>query len=36
MKRVLIVTDVHYCQIEYGEISREEKAELLISQINDE
>lgn len=36
MKRVLIVTDVHYCQIEYGEISREEKAELLISQINAE
>lgn len=36
MKRILIVTDVHYCQLEYGGISREEKAELLISHIRAE
>lgn len=32
-KRILIVTDIHFCQEEYGGISRDEKAELLIKQI---
>jgi predicted phosphodiesterase len=36
MKRVLLVTDVHYCGPEYGGISRDEKAERLIAQINEE
>lgn len=36
MKRILIVSDVHYCQLEYGGISRNEKAELLIAQIRAE
>ncbi len=37
MKRVLIVTDVHYCpQQEYGGITRDEKLEILLKQINDE
>lgn len=36
MKRVLIVTDTHYCQLEYGGITKEEKAERIVAQINAE
>ena len=36
MKRVLLISDVHYCQDEYGGIPRGEKAQRLIDQINAE
>ena len=36
MKRILLISDIHYCQDEYGGISRDEKIERLIAQINAE
>lgn len=36
MKRMLFISDFHYCQEIYGEISIDEKARRLINQINDE
>lgn len=35
-KRVLLLSDLHYCQEEYGGISIDEKAERIIRQINEE
>lgn len=35
-KRILIVTDLHYCHENYGGIDSGEKIELLVNQINDE
>lgn len=34
--RILLLSDLHYCQDEYGGISRDEKARRIISQINEE
>ena len=36
MKRILLISDTHYCEPEYGGISRDEKMERLIEQINKE
>ena len=36
MKRILIVSDVHFCQFEYGGIPRDEKAQRLVAQIKEE
>lgn len=35
-QRILLLSDLHYCQEEYGGISREEKAERIVQQIKDE
>lgn len=35
-KRVLIITDFHFCQLEYYKVSRDEKLKRLIKQINEE
>lgn len=35
-KRLLLLSDIHYCQEEYGGISREEKVERLLAQIDAE
>ena len=35
-QRVLLISDLHYCQEEYGGISRDEKAERILGQINEE
>lgn len=34
--RILLLSDLHYCQEEYGGITRDEKADRIIRQINDE
>ena len=34
--RILLISDLHYCQEEYGGISRDEKAERILQQIFDE
>ncbi len=36
MKRILFISDFHYCQDSYGEISIDEKAIRLVNQINEE
>ena len=35
-KRVLIITDFHFCQLEYYSVPRDEKLKRLIEQINEE
>ena len=35
-KRLLLLSDIHYCQEEYGGIARDEKIERLLAQINAE
>ena len=35
-QRVLLLSDLHYCQEEYGGISRDEKAQLIVEFIREE